>query len=145
MTKTAKLTIGVGALVILAGLAGYYFFPRDPFVESGQSWKNETPHDWEVLRLLDSGRYVARVWCDVCGVQVISGSWSRSGNVVVLRPDHGRGARRELIEIGSNGCRLLVHPKGIYPSGIVNPLMAYLREGEPCEVRWVGEGYVRKL
>ena len=98
-----------------------------------------------MLRLLDSGKYVARVWCDVCAVQVVSGTWSRRGNAIVLRPDHADAAKRELIETESNGCRLLAHPKGIYENGVVNPLMAYLREGEPCEVRSLGDGYVRKL
>ena len=145
MRKATKLAIAIGTLTILVGAAAYFFSQRDPFTQPGQSWRNETPHDWEVLRLLDSGRYVARVWCDVCGVQVVSGSWSRSGNVVVLKPDHSEGATRELVEMQSNGCRLLVHPKAIYRDGVINPLMAYLREGEPCEVRSVVDGYVRKL
>jgi hypothetical protein len=141
----AKLTIGVALLALMIGAAAYRFFPRDPFAQPGQSWKNETPHSWEVLRLLDSGSYVARVWCDVCPVRVVLGTWSRSGNVITLWPDHADGAKRELLEIVSNGCRLLAHPKAIHEKGAVNPLMAHLQEGEPCEVQSLGYGYVRKL
>jgi hypothetical protein len=143
MSKAAKLTVGVALLALLIGAAAYHFFSRDLFAQPGQSWKNETPHTWEVLRLLDSGRYVARVWCDVCPVRVMSGTWSRSGNVITLQPDQAEGAKRELVETESNGCRLLAHPKAIHENGVVNPLMAHLREGEPCEFQPLG--YVRKL
>jgi len=145
MTSSAKLMIGATLLALLVAVAGYHFFPRDPFSQPGQSWKNETPHTWEVLRLLDSGKYAARVWCDVCPVRLVSGAWSRSGNVITLRPDQPEGRMRELIETNSNGCRLLAHPKAIEKNGVVNPLMAHLREGEPCEVQSLVDGYVRRL
>ena len=143
MTKGAKLTIGAGLLALLGAVAAYNLFLRDPFLQPGQSWKNDTPFSWELLRLLDSGRYVARVWCDVCPVTEVFGTWSRDGKRITLRPDRTQDAVRELIEVESNGCRLLAHPKGIDTDGAVNPLMAHLREGEPCEFR--PSGYARKL
>src|SRR5688572_17812106 len=114
MSKAVRSTVGVALLALLIGAAAYCFFTRDHFAQPGQSWKNVTPHTWEVLRLLDSGKYVAHVWCDVCPVRMVSGTWSRSGDVITLQPDHTEGAKRELIETESNGCRLLAHPKAIH-------------------------------
>jgi hypothetical protein len=145
MSRAFKATVGVTLIALLIAAAAYRFVLRDPFAQPGQSWKNKTPHTWELLRLLESGKYAARVWCDVCPVRVVSGTWSRSGDVITLRPDKPGAAKRELIEMQSNGCRLLAHPKAMHESGVVNPLMAHLREGEPCEVQRLVDGYVRKL
>ena len=78
MRKAINVAVGVVLLALVVGASAYRFFPRDPFAQPGQSWNNRTPHAWEVLRLLDSGKYAARAWCDVCPVQVVSGTWSRS-------------------------------------------------------------------
>ena len=142
MNRTGKLAVGVAFVTVLAGAAAYHLLARDPFREPGQSWNNKTPHNSEVLRLLNSGRYVARVWCDVCPVQIVFGTWSKAQNVVTLQPDHEGDIKRVLIETESNGCRLLAHPKAVHEGGLVNPLMAYLRDGEPCEFR--PGGYTRK-
>src|SRR5687767_1820254 len=107
MSKVAK-TVAIG--VVIAGALGfgiYKYFNRDQFDDPGQSWKNDTLFSWEVVRLLDTGKYVSRVWCDVCPVRLVSGVWSKSDNVVVLRPNDGRERTKELLEIESNGCRLL--------------------------------------
>ena len=143
MTNRAKLSVAAGVLTALFGFAGYQYYNRDPFNEPGQTWRNDTLLTWESIRLLDSGKYVAREWCDVCPVQVTSGIWSKQDNVILLKQTEPDGRIRELLEVESAGCRLLVHPKAIVQDGRVNPLMSYLREGEPCE--FTSLGYERKL
>lgn len=143
MSKVAKL-VAIGMLTSLtAGFVAYKYVNRDLFAEPGQNWKNDTPHGWEELRLLETGKYVARVWCDVCPVRIVRGDWTKNADAVVLHPSDSREQSRELVEIESNGCRLLAPRVAIQQSGAVNPLMAFLREGEPCEFRPLG--YIRKL
>src|ERR1043165_8093567 len=120
MSKVAKF-VAMGVLVAsVLGFGAYKYMNRDLFAEPGQNWKNDTPHGWEVVRLLDTGKYVARAWCDVCPVRFVKGVWTRNGDVVVLRPNDSRERSSELVEIESNGCRLLAPRIAIQQSGAVN-------------------------
>jgi hypothetical protein len=115
----------------------------DPLTQPGQTWLNTTPEGGEALRLLDSGNYVSRRVSDYRGETTTSGRWSKKDNVITLRPDEHQMSVRELLEIESNGCRLLAQRAAINPDGTINPWLAHLREGERCELG--KHGYERKL
>jgi len=138
-----NLVMLVRIIVLSISLAGCEKSAVDPFSLPGQTWINATPDGGEMLRLLDSGKYVARRTSDYHGETTMSGRWSKKGNVIILNPDSREMTTRELLEVESNGCRLLARRAGINPDGTINPWLAHLRAGEQCE--FGKTGYERKL
>lgn len=108
----------------------------------GHDWKKNYLTGWEIIRLLDSGKYVARAKCDICPIETTSGDWSRIGNVIRLTPHNSAKGLRELVEIETDGCQQLAPRDAIDQNGRVSPRAAYLREGQPCQPS--PSGYVRK-
>ena len=128
-----KRAVPLAIVLAVTMAAGVYVAHKrlsiDPFTAPGQNWRNQSLLAGETVRLLDSGEYVARSWCDVCAAEVTRGRWKRRGEIVVLEEDTPTAGRdRQLVVTTSNGCPVLAPPKAIDSQGQVNSLMAYVLE-----------------
>jgi hypothetical protein len=87
----------------------------------------------EDIRLLDSGAYVARDWCDVCPDEVSQGIWRRAGDRIHMKPTKPQGRERVLRVITVENCTFLApeHDKWLM-RGRPNPFMVYSQRGNEC-------------
>jgi len=127
--------LAVAGILTLSLAAAYADSPEtsDLLKQPGHDWKKNYLTGWEVIRLLDSGKYVARARCDICPIETTSGDWSRIGNVVRLTPHNSAEGVRELVEIETDGCQQLAPRNAIDLNGRVRARAAYLLEGQPCQ------------
>ena len=135
--------LAIAGILTLSLAAAYADSPEisDLLKQPGHDWTKNYLTGWEVIRLLDSGKYVTRTKCDICPIETTSGDWSRIGNVIRLTPHNSAKGVRELIEKEANGCQLLAPRNAIHSNGRVSA-GAYLREEPPC--RSTPSGYIRK-
>jgi hypothetical protein len=109
----------------------YFVFRPDPFEQPGQTWRNDGLTAGQDIRLLDSGEYVARTWCDVCDGRTSRGTWSRSGGIVTLDPAEPGKPSSVLRRENVLGCQLLAPVDVPTSSGIL--ASTYVRQGDTCQ------------
>ena len=103
----------------------------DPWHQSGTGWHRKAPNAF-ALRLLDSGRYVARGDCATCEGNASQGRWERHGATLTLRSDTPPHAHADFMEFDFRGCPLLVEER--YAVADDNQLlaMAFARDDTAC-------------
>jgi hypothetical protein len=129
MRRAVPVAIALAATIAAGGYVGYKRLLVDAFTAPGQSWRNQSLLAGETVRLLESGEYVAKSWCDVCEEEVTRGRWERSGEIVLLKQESPTAGRdRQFVLTTLDGCPALAPREAIDSEGRVNSLMAYVSE-----------------
>ncbi|MBW8809811.1 MAG: hypothetical protein JF591_13465, partial [Lysobacter sp.] len=78
MFAPKAITFSALALILAVFIAAPVFvLHASPYMQPGQNWSVGMLAGGD-LRLLDSGRYVHRSWCDICPNDMIThGTWRR--------------------------------------------------------------------
>ena len=121
-------------LAALAGalIAGTWFAHRqrtatDPMDSAGRTWVKGRGVG-HVVHLLDSGRYSAYRFCDVCQIRPSTGEWTTSADGYRLQPDAG-GPAKVLRHTVFRGCPGLVEEGAAAPRF---PTDVYFPKGDTC-------------
>lgn len=101
----------------------------DPLSQPGQTWTKGRGAGHSV-RLLDSGRYAAYAWCDVCPREFTFGEWSEADGKIVLRPNDG-ASPAVLLPTKYRGCDGMVISSPDAQTQLL-PNDVYFREGDSC-------------
>jgi hypothetical protein len=132
--KQAFALAALGVFGLSAALAVAYFVARmDPAAQPGQTWRHDAFTAGQDIRLLDSGEYVARIWCDVCKGRTSRGRWSREGAIITLTPAEPGKPRSVLRREHLLGCQLLTPVNVPADSDVFSA--TYTRQGDTCENR----------
>ncbi|UJB19993.1 MULTISPECIES: hypothetical protein [Lysobacter] len=125
--------------------APVFVLQASPYMQPGQNWTGGLLMG-EDLRLLDSGRYVSRPWCDICPRDTFSyGSWRRSGDVIVLHADRPGVPERRLCAATIRNCPMLIPLDQKNPVKWISPGVVFGRDGERCVGRLDRDGHTGRL
>lgn len=128
----------VAAVVLLAAVTVLVLTrPLDPVEEPGMTWRQNALTMGNNIRLLDSGRYVRTVWCDICPLETFYGKWREVPAGYELLPDSGKPP--VLLRRFTHGNCVVLQRDSLTPG--LSPLMFYYLKGD--EVRC--EAQVREL
>ena len=117
---------------LLVAIAVTLTLASDPFEQPGTTW-SQGMLAGEDIRLLDSGAYAAREWCDICADEISLGSWHRDGNEIRLRPTKPKGPERTLRVFTVENCTFLAPDSDKWRTrGRPNPFMVYTESGNGC-------------
>ena len=128
-----SVILGIALLAATAiALVGvqYARFKSDPLNQPGETWVRGVGNGHSI-RLLETGRYVAYSWCDICPHEPAFGHWSREGNILQLHADSG-GPVLHLWQSQFRGCTGLLPTKRSPRRASLLPSDFYFRKGDSC-------------
>lgn len=135
MFASRAITFSALALILAVFVAAPVFvLQASPYMQPRQNWSMGLLAGGD-LRLLDSGRYVHRSWCDICPNQmIVQGTWRRSGDWLLLQPASAERAERKLRVATIKGCPMLIPlQNGEWPKWISHGTV-YSRAGDRCAI-----------
>lgn len=120
-------TLGL-CLAVVLGLS----WGSSPELSPGRTWTHGLLAGQD-LRLLESGRYHARSWCDVCPPsRGVRGRWRREGDVIVLEPAGRWKTERRLRAVRWASCDFLVPLDSRWPIRDLHSDRVFRPAGERC-------------
>ena len=121
----------VAAIAVVAGISVVLLYPLDPWTQPGTTWKRGDLSG-ETIRLLDNGKYVSRVWCDICETQFSEGTWTEQSNTITLSSKSPRKMPTTFRRIVYKDCELLF-PNHVVPAKEAFPVWdTYHHEHSDC-------------
>lgn len=145
MFAPKAITFSALALTLAVFIAAPVFvLQASPSMQPGQNWSMGLLAGGD-LRLLDSGRYVHRAWCDICPDVTTHGTWRRSGDWLLLQPASVERPERRLRVATIKGCTMLIPLQdGKLPKWISHGTV-YSRERDHCVIDLDMAGHTGKL
>jgi len=127
------ISIALAAALVAAVVVAYVAYTDDPFSQPGETWtNNDFPSCVRQLRLLNSGKYVLRVSCEMSTPSENLGRWSESHALVTLVSDKQGTPNRMLEHMTSKGCAVLASPGAVDNSGEVPESAAFFPSHSTC-------------